>query len=208
MTDNPHRIVLAVLWLCLCGCASSGTRMDCPAASGGIPDDRIVIALDEKVAVPSGVAYERKDAEHNMRAALAVKNLLVSKRCPESGFSEIVTVGPFLWRTISAREEFASLSGPDLKFATLDAMGKLIVGEPENAAVLFDYVKRCLAAAGKITIRHLNGEELAIQGAFVMFDIEDPIFIIEGGGHKILIEQSEDLRVRWIEDLAGVEIKK
>ena len=54
-----------------------------------------------------------------------------------------------------------------------------------------------------ITIRKLTSKELELYWAMISFDITEPVFMVEGNKHQILVQftSPENLRVTWIDDL-------
>jgi hypothetical protein len=200
-------LILSALSVCVFGCVSTEEKV-ANVNSSGIPLERIRIELDDKIDVPLAVTYNRKDREYNMKAAEILKTFLLSEKCRQNDFSDTVTCGPLLWNRISKVESFKSLKGPEMKVINMNATGKIIMGDPGGAAGLFDYLKIGMSGSGTVTIRYLNPEELAIHWAFIMFDIEDPILIVDSGKQKIMVEFSEELMVTYLDDLYGVSIKK
>ncbi|HEY7371949.1 MAG TPA: hypothetical protein VIF57_07195, partial [Polyangia bacterium] len=46
--------------------------------------------------------------------------------------------------------------------------------------------------------------EIALLWATIPFDLHDPLFVVEVGGHHLILVMTEDgKRIVWIDDLAG-----
>jgi protein tyrosine/serine phosphatase len=52
----------------------------------------------------------------------------------------------------------------------------------------------------KAKLRKLRAPEIRLFLSSVPFDAEEPLFVIETGGHKFIINLDKDLHLLWIDD--------
>jgi hypothetical protein len=90
----------------------------------------------------------------------------------------------------SARSElFASRSTERLDFVTKSFFGFLRAGLPLGQ---------------KPVVRRPTREEIALLWSTIPFDLEDPLFVVEIGGHNLIVVVSPKTKtVLWIDDPAG-----
>lgn len=68
---------------------------------------------------------------------------------------------------------------------------------------LQSYIVQTIKTDGSFTIRKPNPTELKIYWAFISFDIEEPIFIIESKSHKFIVNFFND-HILHLDDYYGV----
>ncbi len=169
----------------------------------------VTVSLKADFPIPSNVKYNKKDLAFNLEAANKIKELLANKDIIENDFSSFVTCGPFLWKRISSQAVFKALNGPEMNIANIGLTGKIIMNDQQGLIKLWEYLKSKIKSGTNVTIRNLTEEELSIYWGCIMFDIEDPLFMIDNNSNtKVLIELSEEMQITYLDDFYGISLKK
>lgn len=187
------------------GTTEKDTRSN-PIKDTRITPEKITIDISSPMTIPDNVSYNRKDPDYNMKAALKVKALITSKTLKKEDFESSVTCGPFLWSKVSKLTGFRGINGPEMELINIGLTGKHIMDDPRGAINLFMYLKKDLQKSKSITIRNLTEEEIIIYWECLMFDMEEPLFIIESENHRILIELLHNFRISYLDDYYGVSL--
>jgi hypothetical protein len=180
------------------------------------------VAADDPV-VPEGVRYKKASAEVNGRAE---KNLLrvftadaADKDVLDFFQKRVLICGPGLWQEIKGEPAVAKMveGKVDITVPVLDGAGKPTGRDQKLKGQLFQTGEEVLAfwkafcKHAEFTdtkVRKLTTEELKIYWAMISFDISEPVFVVEGKRHRILVQftSPDDLRVMWIDDLANLRL--
>jgi hypothetical protein len=104
---------------------------------------------------------------------------------------------------------FKALNGPEMNIANIGLTGKIIMNDQKGLLKLWEFLKSKIKSGNNVTIRNLMEEELSIYWGCIMFDIEDPLFMIDNNNNtKVLIELSKDMQITYLDDYYGVSLKK
>lgn len=164
----------------------------------------------ERIEIPPGVVYKYcADSTNNKAIAIIQKEL--SSECTYSICDNVLFCGPMLW------ERYKSIAGVgDIKEGNMTIMvplfdekgrttktekrsGKLIQSH-EDFILFWKQVLKDFEGSD-IVIRKLNPGELSYYWAIIFFDIEEPIFAVEGKSHTFLFDMDEKGNLVWIEQL-------
>jgi hypothetical protein len=76
------------------------------------------------------------------------------------------------------------------------------------AHTFLGFLRAGLPLAQKPTVRRPTQLEIAVLWSMIPFDLKDPLFVVEIGGHNLIVVLSpEERTVLWIDDLAGVSFE-
>ena len=73
--------------------------------------------------------------------------------------------------------------------------------------IIIAYVCMSLLGCLSSNIRQNQVKQDKQENSCIMFDIEDPLFIIESDNHKILIELLNDFKVTCLDDFYGISLE-
>lgn len=185
-----------------------------------------VIAADEPVApvVPEGVRYKKASAEVNERAEQKLRRVFAADAADKDVLDlfekKVLICGPGLWQEIKDEPAVATMGEGKvtIQVPVLDGTAKPTGREQKFKGQLFQTDEEVLAfwkAFSKhadfadFKVRKLTTEELRIYWAMISFDISEPVFVVEGKRHRILVQftSPEQLRVAWIDDLANLSLR-
>lgn len=161
--------------------------------------------------VPEGVVYHETTAEKNAKAKAAVLKAFTSESLHEL-FGTKVVCGPALWHAIKSKPEINSLQPADTVFNIPITAGPRAGSMQQLRGALFQTdaevsaLAKALAtmAASDIHVRKAGADELSLYWALIPYDIEEPLFIVETGGLRFLIDMSaDDHKVFWIDEMSA-----
>ena len=160
--------------------------------------------------VPNGVRYKKASDEVNRLAKSSLENALInSDAVPTNFFGDAVMVGPMLWKALKPGAGQVLLGAKPVVVvipgkSSFAAEGKGIVTDDERKA----FWKRLRTEYPNLKdakVRKGNAEEISYFWATIPFDIEEPFWVIEGGGDRFIVNfqmQGKQPRLFWI-DLVG-----
>lgn len=164
----------------------------------------VVVTGCQSVTDSQTIVYRAVSKERNAEAVVAILKCLPKPDCELLG--ETLECGPFLWRQLSL---------PMLTHVTTYTL-------PENSGDIQWEGRRCenrdqvqalwqafqqqIPQKSLQTVRSLNKQECRIYEALIHGEIQEPVFILEGGGHKILMQLSNG-KLRYIDDLRNVVVR-
>jgi hypothetical protein len=163
-----------------------------------------------------GVVYKAAPADVNARAEAFVRELLLGAE--SAGRLENdppVLVGAFLWAQVKDHPDVAGIETGKMYMMIPTAEGTVrLEGRMLQDA---DEVRRFWTAffakvpVAPFTLRRLRADEREIYWAMISWDIEEPIFIVEGQGHKLVIDvavhDDGSFDVFWIDDIAAIGVR-
>jgi hypothetical protein len=169
-------------------------------------DERI---LAREPIVPKDVVYKRAGLDVNRRALGKLRDVFLAagnKDASEVLFSTKLICGPGLWRNIKDEPEMRKIKeGVTLiKEQSLDGVqtlvGKLFQGAPEVKAFWTVFLRKYQFDA-RTLIRRPTPRELSLYWAMIPYDIEEPIFVVDGKRARILVHfVAKDEKIMWIDD--------
>jgi hypothetical protein len=167
---------------------------------------------DEDMSVPRGVVYKKASKAINDKAREKIKTLF--SHGPEADlqavFRQMLICGPFLWKEIKDEPEMraiktgrAMLKIPQYEGGKVTGIvekeGKLFQGK-EQVAAFWKAFTRKHDLKGELRVTKLAEKDLQTYWAMIPFDIEEPIFIVECGAHRFLMDFGrESMKVVWID---------
>ncbi len=174
------------------------------------------LAADDPV-VPEGVVYKKASAEANEKAIEKIKSVFKQGAMEDDTKSllgeKALICGAALWQELKADPTLAKIDGGVVTIVVPITGGKGVPRSQKMEGKLFQNGPDILAfwkvVAGKTelkspVIRKLTSAELSLYWSMISFDITEPVYIVECGKRKVLLQftSPEDLTVSWIDDLA------
>jgi len=176
----------------------------------------LVIAAQNQSAseVPAGIRFKPAEAELNdyARGMLEVAFGAKGKRFGEQAlYGDVVMCGPLLWKRVQATglvttpakgRTIFTMTGPDGKPAALEGRRffQNDVGEFQKALDSF-------VPAGSYSVRFPSQVELKYYWSIIPYDVDAPIFTVEGEGRRFLIDFHGSDHAFLIEDVSSVRAK-
>jgi len=161
--------------------------------------------------IPNGITYKDADSATNAKAFNKLNSALADSSSTISWFDGGMGCMPFLWKQLSSNPYFADAGGAEMTImvpfggevrtfkgksfrrkADLDSLQSFLVQTIRNDA---PYV-----------IRKPSPRELNLYWAFISFDIEEPVFVIESRSHLFLVDFYKD-HILQIDDYYGVSLR-
>jgi hypothetical protein len=173
----------------------------------------LLLAGCQSVPESKTIAYRAVSTEENARALKAITRCLSQPDCPEL-LGERLDCGPFLWRQLNV---------PALSDVITFTLPQNVAGgsqevtwegrrcdSHEQALTLWRAFAEKVPLDSLQTMRSLNDAECRIYNALVPGEIREPVFIVEGAGHKILMQlapSGEGYRLTFLDDFRNVVIR-
>lgn len=172
----------------------------------------VVSLKAQKVDIPAGVAYKYADDKVNQKAQTALDKELTGQCSYDLFNGGSLIIGPRLWQRLSEIDSLRNIVAGKATFHVpiLDDKGKpkseqVLDGKLIQTKADFRKVWNHLRAdfkGSKLTYRKLTASELQYYWAIISFDIEEPIYIVEGGPYKLLVNFTQkDLKVMWLDEV-------
>lgn len=148
--------------------------------------------------IPKGVRYKKADAKVN---AIAEKKLhaVFDKKPTLADYAPVsstpLVIGPSLWAAIKKAvvKEFAN-SKPVTFFVPGSAGVQKLEGRSPKTAKQLETTWMCIAGlaekSGKATVRKAKANELSYYWALIPYDIEEPLYMVDCGRTKFVIDFS------------------
>lgn len=157
--------------------------------------------------VPSGVTYVPASAEVNARARAVLDKMFAGTppalaSAPGDG---LLLLGPFLGQRLE-RLDMSGFLKTDLvvPFGEFTAQMKSYGARNAAERKAMWALLRDLAPAGKVKVRGMNAAEMKVVWPFISWDLTEPLFIVEAGDRKWLIDFDEEgTSPHWVEDLTA-----
>ena len=163
----------------------------------------------QKIEVPKGINYKFCSERNNEKA-----KALLTKQFTDpdySFFSGMLIIGPRLWVRYKEIPAIRDITAGNTSFHVpiIDKKGKkdtqILTGKLVQTRDDFKKVWGQVVTDFKganITFRKLTPTELNYYWSIISFDIEEPLFIAEGGKYKLLINlQPKDLKIMWLDEV-------
>ncbi len=153
------------------------------------------------------IVYKPASQMLNDSASALLKELITSKNYSTNPLvRRNILCGPYLWKQIKNKETFAGAKGAQVQIFSDGALleGKVLWEEKVDS--LLDY---CFSGVDEssLTIRKLNESEIRVYWAYISFDIEEPIFMVEAGEKKYLVDFAQDtLGLFWFDDFSTLGV--
>ena len=75
----------------------------------------------------------------------------------------------------------------------------MVCHRPRWNKVVWDYIIKELSKA-PISYRKLSSKELSYYWSVFFYDIEEPIYIVDNSKIKILVDQSSNFKLLWLDE--------
>jgi hypothetical protein len=163
------------------------------------------------------VTYRGVSRRENAEAVVAILKCLPQPECNEL-LGDHLTCGPFLWRELADDPTLVALTNVT-KYSipqTFASGSKEVTWEgrqcddPEQVRALWRALVAKFPEESLRTIRALTDAECRIYATLVPGVIHEPVFIVEGGGHKILMQlarTNDKFTLIYIDDFHHVIIR-
>jgi len=173
----------------------------------------ILLAGCQSVPESKTVTYRAVSREQNARAVVAILKCLKQPQCDELLGNQL-ECGPFLWRqlAVTGLNNRTSYTLP----VTIEGGSKDVAWEGRQCVNHEEVLALWRAFAAAIpqetlkTIRSLNKQECRVYSTLVPGEIREPVFIVEGRGHKVLmqlVESNGRSQLTFIDDFRNVVIR-
>lgn len=173
---------------------------------------------DEPIA-PDGITYVtasdavNQTAHDALQAAFSGDKLdlasLISKGIEKNGK---VLLGVYLSQTLAHDPGYVKGSLADGEYqlplskkdgVVIHAM-LLAANKPEQVKGLSDLLAKIYAPVKPFTIRKLTKDEMALIWFYVSWDLTEPLYVVEGGGHRLVFQfDPSGTSLSWIEDMTA-----
>ena len=168
-------------------------------------------------SMPEPVIYRGVSRRANAEAVVAILKCLPQPKCNEL-LGDRLTCGPFLWRQLAGDPTLVALTNITIYTIPQNvASGSKEVtwegrqcDKPEQVRALWRALVSKFPEESLRTIRSLTDAECRIYSTLVPGEIHEPVFIVEGGGHKILMQlarTNDRLTLIYIDDFHDVVIR-
>ncbi|MCP9751024.1 hypothetical protein [Ferruginibacter sp. HRS2-29] len=158
------------------------------------------------VSVPKGIAYKRAPETVNKKAAKLLLEELQNSNTFNL-FDSIMIIGPNLWKRYSKIPSLASIKEGNIllktqNFENSNSFEKIpakIIQTGQDYKTVLAQIKKEFAGM-EIIQRKLSVTDLRYYWSVIFFDIEEPVFVLEGNGKKFLFDM-EDNKILWVDEL-------
>ena len=171
----------------------------------------IVSAWAQDIVVPAGVKYKKADDKLNTKAQELVTSELQGEATYEI-FSGSLFIGPRLWSRYVKIQDLKNIKAGNVTYyipqfdekgkakGTEKATGKLIQTK-EDYKLLWRYIRADFKGVN-LKCRKLTPIEMSYYWSIISFDIEEPIFVVDNGKYKLLVNFTpEEMKIFWIEEV-------
>ena len=149
-------------------------------------------ALSQTAQQHNKLKYKSTDEKTNEHAKKVLSKELTKDSTTYALFDKILYIGPNLWKRYNSIESLKKIEGGNVQFrvrsnnATTTLPGKLIQSKSDFKTIWSHLLKEINSS--KLAFRKLNKDELEYYWAVIFYDIEEPVFIVEAGKFKYLIQ--------------------
>lgn len=163
------------------------------------------------VDILPGVRYHEATAEVNEKAEAALLKAFGTKKIGDL-FGSIVICGPALWHRIKNMPQVTEhmiastvfnvpvTSGPNS--GKMQKLHGALFQRKEEIDALSEVLG--LVIKSKIRVRRPERDEISIFWALIPYDIEEPVYVVEAGDLRLLVDISKyDNKVFWIDEVSG-----
>ena len=167
--------------------------------------------------IPAYIAYHTTSEEINRKAMEKIKDIFIypnesfDKLLLDNNNSNIMLIGTFLSQDLLSKptyleENFITIN-TDIPLDEIQipivakSIGVQTAQQKRDFLKLFQYYT---AYDENMQIRKLTPEELMIIWIYIGWDIEEPIFLVELDGHKLVLDfDNKGEHLFWMEDIAS-----
>lgn len=160
--------------------------------------------------IPNGVHYKpASDALNASALALLNRSLLPGNEPPKGLFDSAVTCGPSLWKALQPSADKALLDSK-LVVVVLNSVqteGRGLITDEQRQSFWKLLLAKYPGLQGA-TIRKSNTEEINYYWTTIFFDIEEPLFTIDTGITKFIVNfrvEKGSPRLFWIDEVDDIQ---
>jgi len=160
--------------------------------------------------------YKPASPEVNARAEAFVREIFADVDAAQRLAGEApIICGPFLWAQIREHADVVGIEKGKAYMHVPTAEGILqlegkLFQDTEEANAFWRSVHGTVPLETYV-VRKLNQSEKEIYWALIAWDIEEPVLVVEGGGHRFIVdmvvEDDGSLKVFWIDDVAQLAVR-
>jgi hypothetical protein len=154
----------------------------------------------------NSIVYKPASQIVNDSAMALLRRLIINKNYAQNPIvGKQIVCGPYLWNRISNFPSFRNVKGARVM---LNVDGTLLEGKVLWDDKLISLLEYAFNGQNNdlLTIRKLNEHEIKIYWTYISFDIEEPIFMVETGSKKYIVDFTKDtsgLKLFWLDDFTG-----
>lgn len=172
----------------------------------------------ELVDVPEGIVYipalKSVNDEARVKLALFFRSPFDAKKMGGL-FGDAVICGPFLWSRVKGKPAMRLVEGETIGFTLPQGLGEgypvsslvdgMIISGRGGIEIFLGVLFDALVMKKMSTIRKLSASEIKMYWTIVPYIIREPVFIVENGGARLLVDFTQDLEVGFIEDMGAID---
>lgn len=153
--------------------------------------------------IPDGIRYIPAEDSINTAALDKLRNLLFLKSSDD--ISKAIACGPFFWQELLDNSIFSPETGIamecyiPLKGELHKLEGRVIRWEKETKKLL-TLLRNIISSSEDFTIRKLKPDEIKIYWMMIAYDIEEPVFVLDGPGLRLVIECTETGEIMFMDN--------
>lgn len=153
--------------------------------------------------IPDGITYLKKDDDLNEKAIAKLEQLLFIQ--DNDNISNSIGCGPYFWQELVNAEIFSSSIGIPMVFIIPngDSISKLegrVIRWKDQTQILLELLRKIISSSDGFKLRKLTLQEMQIYWMMIPYDIEEPIFTLEGPGIQLLIDCSDNGDIFFIDN--------
>lgn len=170
--------------------------------------------LSQAQDVPAGVRYKKASDKMNGKAKALLEKALSNPAAEidiDTTFGKTaIMCGPFVWELVGDGNSFKDSSTVKLIVNGVLKEGRGITDSEQKRLIW----KRLLEKMGntiKPIVRKANADEIGFYWAMIPFDIEEPLFIVDYGKEKLLVNfivKSDQPHFFWIDLVKDIRPSK
>ena len=153
--------------------------------------------------VPDGITYITKDNSINTQALEKLTNLIIDQTNDE--IPKSIGCGPFFWKELLNASFFSQEIGIPMEIYVLngDTLQKLegrVIRWEDQTIKLLSILRRIVSSSDEYHFRKLSAQEMQLYWMMISYDIEEPIFMLEGPGINLLIDCTDEGEIFFIDN--------
>ena len=171
-----------------------------------------MVSHEQSVVIPETIDYipTIKPVNDMAKVKLAIffRSQFQKKRM--SGlFGESMMCGPFLWSRLKDHAYMRYIEYVDIDFheksETIE--GKVILGR-SSIEIFLIVLFETLPVQDQNRIRKLSASEIRMYWSMVPYTIKEPVFIVEIGVFKLLVNFTQNLKIGFMGELSTMDVSQ
>ena len=172
-------------------------------------------AAETPVTIPHGVRYKQASSEMNAKARGLIEGCFTNQPYRlDALFGTHVICGPKPWAALKTHAAFKGMkiTPADIQIPVAGGRMQQLQGAlfqtRQEITAFCRAMQAYLKSDDSYAVRRPTEKELQIYWAMIPYDITEPIFVAANKDHAILLHFTDELKVLWIGDLAGMSFGK